>query len=48
MTTFTAEIGEGWSALLVIAGIFGWSALMLLLVMTVRQVWPQRPWNRDL
>ena len=36
------HVGEGWTALLVILAIFGWSALMLLLVVATARVWPPR------
>jgi hypothetical protein len=37
-----AQIGQGWSALVVIDAIFGWSALMLLLAFATGRLWPQR------
>ena len=36
------HVGEGWSALPVILAIFGWSALMLLLVLALARLWPPR------
>jgi hypothetical protein len=36
------QVGQGWSALLVILAIFGWSALMLLLVLAIARSWPPR------
>jgi hypothetical protein len=36
------ETMHGWGWLLIIAGIFGWSALMLLLSIAILRLWPRR------
>jgi len=36
------ETMHGWGWLLIIAGIFGWSALMLLLFVAMLRLWPRR------
>ena len=41
------ETMHGWGRLLVIAGIFGWSALMLLLSVAVVRLWPRRGSRSD-
>lgn len=38
--------GHGWGALLMIATIVGWSALMLLLVYLLTKLWPTHPRSR--